>query len=131
MDKEEKIKRIKELKEKRKREKIENIRKKQFAERLRALTVMADLHYEKYLMSKYGIRPLRKLLEIKRANMEKAKAHYKFLLTKNMFLHLMWYTEDMWFERTFKAVEFYRKIILRKVFDGFKKVLFFYSRLLI
>ncbi|KAJ0175494.1 hypothetical protein K1T71_008653 [Dendrolimus kikuchii] len=121
MDKEEKMKRIKELREKRKREKIENIRKKQFAERMRALTVMADLHYEKYLMAKYGIRPLKKLLELKRDNMEKAKAHYKFQLTKNVFLHLMWYTEDMWFERTFKAVEFYRKNILRKVFEGFKK----------
>ncbi|OWR41070.1 hypothetical protein KGM_205782 [Danaus plexippus plexippus] len=62
MDREEKLKRIKELKDKRKREKIENIRKKQHAERMRALMVMADLHYERNLMAKYGIRPLSNIL---------------------------------------------------------------------
>ncbi|XP_034827272.2 coiled-coil domain-containing protein 191 isoform X2 [Maniola hyperantus] len=121
MDKEEKMKRIKELREKRKREKVENIRKKQHAERLRALIVMADLHYEKNLMAKYGIRPLRRLLQIKQDNMEKAKAHYRFQTLKNIFLNWMWYTEDMWFERNYKAEDFYRKKILRVTYDSLKK----------
>lgn len=122
MDKEEKVRRMKELKEKRKRERIETIRKKQWAERLRGLIVMADLHYEKTLVSKYGIAPLRKLIEIKRDNMEKARAHYRFQLKKNVFLNWMWYTEDMWYERNFKAEDFYRKTLLRKTFQGFKMV---------
>lgn len=124
MDKEEKLKRIKELKQKRKKEKIENIRKKQHAERMRALIVMADLHYERNLMIKYGIRPFKVLLEIKRDNVEMAKAHYNFQLTKNLFFHWMWYTEDMWFDRNYKAQEFFRKKLLRKAFDGLKKVIF-------
>ncbi|XP_023937123.2 trichohyalin [Bicyclus anynana] len=121
MDKEEKLKRLRDLKEKRKREKVESIRKKQHAERLRALIVMADLHYEKNLMVKYGIKPLRKLLEIKRDNMQKAKAHCRFQTLKNTFLNWMWYTEDMWFERNFKADDFYRKKLLSKTFNSLKK----------
>lgn len=123
MDEEEKMKRIKELREKRKKEKVESIRKKQYAARLRALIVMADLHYERSLKAKYGIRPLRLLLQIKRDNMIKAKSHYDFQLKKNILLHWMWYTEDMWFERYYVAEDFYRKKILRKYFNGFKKVL--------
>ncbi|XP_045534708.1 coiled-coil domain-containing protein 191 [Papilio machaon] len=121
MDKEEKLKRMKELKEKRKKEKIENIRKKQHAERMRALIVMADIHYEKNLMAKYGINPLRKLMAIKLDNMVKAKSHYFFQVKKNVFLHWMWYTEDMWLERNYIAEDFYRKKILRKTFNSFKQ----------
>ncbi|KAM3964253.1 uncharacterized protein ACR2FA_001740 [Aphomia sociella] len=122
MDKEEKMRRIKELREKRKREKIDGIRRKQYVEKMRALIVMADLHYEKTLLIKYGIRPLKILLDIKRDNVEKAKAHYVFQLKKNVFLNFMWYTEDMWFERNYKAEDFYRKKILRKAFDAWKLV---------
>lgn len=122
MDKEEKMRRLKELKEKRKRERIETIRKKQWTERLRALIVMADLHYERTLKYKYGISRFRKLVEIKRDNIEKARAHYRFQLKKNVFLHWMWYTEDMWFERNFKADDCYRKSLLRKTFKGFNMV---------
>ncbi|XP_045494976.1 LOW QUALITY PROTEIN: coiled-coil domain-containing protein 191 [Colias croceus] len=121
MDKEEKLKRMKELKQKRKKEKIENIRKKQHAERLRALTVMADLHYEKSLMLKYGLRPFQLLIQIKQENIEKARAHYKFQLLKNVFLNWMFYTEDMWFERNYKAEEFYRKTILKRTFNALKE----------
>ncbi|XP_072938754.1 uncharacterized protein [Epargyreus clarus] len=121
MDKEEKAKRIKELREKRRKEKIENIRKKQHAERLRALIVMADLHYEKNLTAKYGIRPLKLLMQLKSDNVEKAKAFHQFQLKKNIFLHWMWYTEDMWYERNFKADEFYRKKLLKKTFSCFKE----------
>ncbi|KAL4716357.1 hypothetical protein ACJJTC_006719 [Scirpophaga incertulas] len=119
MDKEEKIKRIKELRDKRKREKVENIRRKQYAARLRGLIVMADLHYEKSLMSKYGLKPFKILLDIKRDNFEKAKIHYTFQLKKNIFLNWMWYTEDMWFERNYIADEFNRKKLLRKYFNSF------------
>lgn len=122
MDKEEKLKRIKELKDKRKKDKVESIRKKQHTERMRALRVMAELHYEKNLMAKYGIRPMRMLIKIKRDNMEKAKAHYKFQLKKNIFLNWMWYTEDMWYERNFKAEDFCTKKILSKSFEALKKV---------
>ncbi|XP_060803829.1 reticulocyte-binding protein homolog 2a isoform X2 [Amyelois transitella] len=121
MDKEEKMKRIIELREKRKKERMEAIRKKQHADRIRALIVMADLHYERYLMVKYGIRPFRKLLQKRRNNIEKAKAHYTFQLKKNIFLNWMWYTEDMWFERNYKADDFHRKKILRKAFDAWKQ----------
>ncbi|XP_050664866.1 coiled-coil domain-containing protein 191 [Leptidea sinapis] len=121
MDKEEKLRRIKELKDKRKKEKIENIRKKQHAERMRALIVMADLHYEKNLMAKYGIKPLRHLIQMKYDNVEKAAAHYRFQLMKNIFLHWMWHTEDMWFERNYKATDFYRKMLLAKGITCFKK----------
>lgn len=124
MNKEEKAKRMKELKEKRKKEKIENIRKKQNADRMRALTVMADLHYEKNLTAKYGIRPLKLLIKFREDSIEKAKAHYIFQVKKNVFLNWMWYTEDMWFERKFKAEEFYRKKMLKKVFGSLKKVIF-------
>lgn len=122
MDKEERMKIIKELKEKRKREKVEQIRKKQHAERMRALRVMADLHYERNLLSRCGLQPLKKLLEIKRDNEEKARAHYRFQLLKNKFLKWMFYTEDMWIERNYKAEDFYRKKILRRVFEAFKTV---------
>lgn len=122
MDKEEKAKRILELRDKRRKEKIANIRKKQWASRLRALIVMADLHYEKSLKAKYGIRPLRILIEMKRDNIEKAKSHYVFQLKNNTFLHWMWYTEDMWIERNYKAEEFCRKNLLRKAFEAFKRV---------
>lgn len=125
MDKEDKIKRIKELKDKRKKDKVESIRKKQNTERMRALRVMAELHYEKNLMAKYGIRPLRMIIEIKRDNVEKAKAHYKFQLKKNIFLNWMWYTEDMWYERNFKAEDLCRKKLLRKSFEALKKVVFY------
>ncbi|XP_047993763.1 reticulocyte-binding protein homolog 2a [Leguminivora glycinivorella] len=121
MDKEEKMKRIKELREKRKKERMEAIRKKQYADRMRSLTVMADLHYERVLMAKYCIRPLKMLIVLKRDNIEKAKAHYKFQLKKNTFLHWMFYTEDMWIERNYKAENFHRKKILRKTFDALKK----------
>lgn len=126
MDKEEKLNRIQELREKRKKEKIENIRRKQFAERMRALIVMADLHYEKYLMVKYGIRPLKRLIEIKTENIELAKAHYTFQLKKNTFLHFMGYTEDIIFERNYKAEDFYRKKLLTRAFIGLKQVFFSY-----
>ncbi|VVC89854.1 unnamed protein product [Leptidea sinapis] len=126
MDKEEKLRRIKELKDKRKKEKIENIRKKQHAERMRALIVMADLHYEKNLMAKYGIKPLRHLIQMKYDNVEKAAAHYRFQLMKNIFLHWMWHTEDMWFERNYKATDFYRKMLLAKGITCFKKVMINY-----
>lgn len=125
MDKEEKINRIKELKLKRKKEKVEGIRKKQYTERMRALRVMAEIHYEKNLMAKFGIRPLRILIELKRDNVEKAKAHYKFQLKKNIFLNWMWHTEDMWYERNFKAEDFRRKKLLRESFEAFKKVVFY------
>ncbi|CAG9109172.1 unnamed protein product [Plutella xylostella] len=121
MDKEEKLKRMKELKEKRKREKIENIRKKQHAERMRALIVMADLHYEKNLVYRCGFQPWKKLVEMKRDNVEKARAHYKFQLRKNVFLNWMWHTEDMWYERNFKAEDFNRKKLLKRAFNGFKQ----------
>ncbi|XP_063538443.1 girdin [Cydia strobilella] len=121
MDKEEKIKRIKELREKRKKERIEAIRKKQYADRMRSLIVMADLHYERVLLAKYCMRPLKMLMELKRDNIEKAKAHYKFQLKKNTFLHWMFYTEDMWIERNYKAENFYRKKLLRKTFEALKK----------
>ncbi|CAH0702376.1 unnamed protein product [Spodoptera exigua] len=121
MDKEEKMKRIQELREKRRKEKIEHIRKKQWASRLRALIVMADLHYEKTLKAKYGIRPFRILIEMKRDNIEKAKAHYIFQLKNNTFLHWLWHTEDMWMERNFKAENFWRKKLLRKALDAFKR----------
>ncbi|CAD0199877.1 unnamed protein product [Chrysodeixis includens] len=122
MDKEEKMRRIQELRDKRRKEKIETIRKKQWASRLRALIVMADLHYEKSLKAKYGIRPFRILIEMKRDNIEKAKAHYLFQLKNNTFLHWMWYTEDMWIERNFKAENFHRKKLLKKGFEAFKLV---------
>lgn len=122
MDKEEKMQRMIELRQKRKREKIENIRKKQYAARLRALIVMADLHHEKSLLSKYGIRPFKILLEMKRDNIEKAKVHYLFQLKNSVFLHWLWYTEDMWYERNFIADEFRRKSLLRKAVVGFKLV---------
>lgn len=122
MDKEEKMKRMKELKQKRKKEKVENIRRKQHAERMRALIVMADLHNERNLMIKYGMKPFKLLLEIKKDNIEKAKAHYNFQLTKNLFFHWMWYTEDMWFDRNYKAQDFCRKKLLKKAFSGLKKV---------
>ncbi|XP_061704116.1 reticulocyte-binding protein homolog 2a [Cydia pomonella] len=121
MDKEEKLKRIKELREKRKKERMEAIRKKQYADRMRSLIVMADLHYERVLLAKYCIRPLKMLMELKRDNIEKAKAHYTFQLKKNMFLHWMFYTEDMWIERNYKAENFHRKKLLRKAFEAFKK----------
>ncbi|XP_038214896.1 coiled-coil domain-containing protein 191 [Zerene cesonia] len=121
MDREEKLKRMKELKEKRKKEKIENIRKKQHAERLRALTVMADLHYEKSLMLKYGLRPFQLLIQIKKENVEKARAHYKFQIKKNIFLNWMFYTEDMWFERNYLAEAFYRKTILTRTWNALKE----------
>lgn len=121
MDKEEKLRRITELREKRKKDKIESIRRKQYTERMRALRVMADLHYERYLMVNYAIRPLKKLLEIKRYNVEMAESHYNFQLKKNVFLNFMWYTEDMVFERNYVAQNFYRKKVLRKYFEGFKK----------
>lgn len=122
MDKEEKLKRIKELRDRRKREKIENIRKKQHAERMRALKVMADLHYERNLMSRCGLKPWMKLIQIKRDNVEKAKAHYRFQLLKNVFLHWMWHTEDMWYDRNYRADDFLRKKYLRWGFDCFKDV---------
>lgn len=122
MDKEEKMQQLKELRDKRKREKVESIRKKQFAARLRGLIVMADLHYEKTLKTKYGIAPFKILLAIRRDNIEKAKAHYMFQLKNNIFLNWMWYTEDMWFERNFKADEFYRKKSLKKGIEGFRRV---------
>lgn len=122
MDKEEKIKRMKELKDKRKKEKVEGIRKKQHTDRMRALRIMAEIHYEKNLMAKYGIRPLRILIELKRNNIEKANSHYKFQLKKNIFLNWMWYTEDMWYERNFKAVDFRKKKLLRKSFEALIKV---------
>ncbi|XP_022116177.2 coiled-coil domain-containing protein 191 [Pieris rapae] len=121
MDKEEKTKRIKDLKQKRRKEKIENIRKKQHAERMRALMVMADLHYEKSLLVRYGVRPFQILIQIKRDNLDRAMAHHKFQLIKNIFLHWMFYTEDMWFERNFTAEEHYRKKVLRRAFDSLKK----------
>lgn len=121
MDKEEKFKRIKELREKRKKERMESIRKKQYADRMRSLIVMADLHYERTLMAKYCIRPLKKLMELKRDNMEKAKAHYKFQLKKNVFLHWMFYTEDTWMERNYRAEKFYRTKILKLIFSAFKE----------
>lgn len=122
MDKEEKLKRIKELRTKRIKEKVETIRKKQYAARLRSLIVMADLHYEKSLMAKYGIQPFRVLLQIKRNNMIKAKLHFDFQLKKNVFLNWMWYTEDMLYERQYLAEDFHRKKLLRKYFNGFKQV---------
>ncbi|XP_045514762.1 coiled-coil domain-containing protein 191 [Pieris brassicae] len=121
MDKEEKTKRIKDLKQKRRKEKIENIRKKQHAERMRALMVMADLHYEKSLMIRYGVLPFQILIQMKRDNLDQAKAHHKFQLIKNIFLHWMFYTEDMWFERNFTAEEHYRKKVLRRAFDTLQK----------
>ncbi|XP_063382873.1 golgin subfamily A member 6-like protein 22 [Cydia fagiglandana] len=121
MDKEEKIKRIKELREKRKKERMEAIRRKQYADRMRSLIVMADLHYERVLLAKYCIRPLKMLMELKRDNIEKAKVHYKVQLKKNTFLHWMFYTEDMWIERNYKAEDFHRKKLLRKTFEAFKK----------
>ncbi|XP_053612799.1 coiled-coil domain-containing protein 191 [Plodia interpunctella] len=121
MDKEEKMKRIIELREKRKRERIEAIRRKHHADKIRALIVMADLHYERYLIVTYGIRPFKKLLKKRRDNMEKAKAHFTFQLKKNIFLNWMWYTEDMWFERYYKADDFHRKKILRKALDAWKQ----------
>ncbi|GBP80476.1 Coiled-coil domain-containing protein 191 [Eumeta japonica] len=121
MDKEEKMKIMKELREKRKREKIESIRKKQRAERMRALTVMADLHYERNLLTKYGIRAFVRLIELKRDNECKAKSHCVFQLKKNVFLNWMWYTEDMWFDRNYRAEDFRRKKLMRKVFAAFKK----------
>jgi hypothetical protein len=122
MDKEEQMQRIHELRQKRKKEKIEKIRKKQYAARLRSLIVMADLHYEKNLTSKYGIQPFRLLLQMKRDNIEKAKIHYAFQLKQNIFLHWLWYTEDMIYERNYIAEDFYRKKLLRKVFNGLKLV---------
>lgn len=122
MDKDEKIKRIKELRDKRKKDKVEGIRKKQHTDRMRALRVMAELHYEKNLMAKYGIRPMRMIIKIKRDNIEKAKAHYKFQLKKNIFLNWMWHTEDMWYERNFKADDLCRKKLLCKSFEALKKV---------
>ncbi|XP_049867799.1 reticulocyte-binding protein homolog 2a isoform X2 [Pectinophora gossypiella] len=121
MDKEEKMKRMKELRDKRKREKIDGIRKKQHTERMRALAVMAQLHYEKSLLAKYGVRPFRILIEIKRDNIEKSRAHYRFQLKKNVFLHWMWHTEDMWFDRNYKAEDFYRKKVLRRAFNALKQ----------
>ncbi|XP_063366075.1 trichohyalin [Cydia amplana] len=121
MDKEEKIKRIIELREKRKKERMEAIRKKQYADRMRSLIVMADLHYERVLLAKYCIRPLKMLMELKRDNIEKSKAHYKFQLKKNIFLHWMFYTEDIWIERNYKAEAFHRKKLLRKTFEALKK----------
>ncbi|KPJ20971.1 hypothetical protein RR48_00706 [Papilio machaon] len=53
--------------------------------------------------------------------MEKAKSHYLFQVKKNVFLHWMWYTEDMWLERNYMAEDFYRKKILRKTFNSFKQ----------
>lgn len=123
MDKEDKIKRIKELRDKRKKDKVEGIRKKQHTERMRGLRVMAELHYEKNLMAKYGIRPLRMLIEIKRDNIEKARAHFEFQLKKNIFLNWMWHTEDMWYERNFKAENFRKKKLLLKSFEALKKVI--------
>lgn len=122
MDKEEKIKRIKELREKRKKEKIESIRKKQHAERMRALKVMADLHYEKNLILKYGLRPWLRLMEIKKENLTKAKVHYIYKLKNNVFLHWFWYTEDMWFDRNYRAEEFHRKTTMKKIFNVLKQV---------
>lgn len=54
--------------------------------------------------------------------MEKAKAHYTFQLKNNVFLNWMWYTEDMWFEKNFKADEFYRIKCLKKGIECFRQV---------
>lgn len=122
MDKEEKAQRMKELKDKRKKEKIEAIRKKEYAEKMRALSVMADLHYEKTLLTKYGMEPWKVLLEIKKNNMERAKKLQRIQLMRKVFLNWMWYTDDQVIERNFKATEHYRKKTLAKYFEGFKKV---------
>lgn len=54
-DQDERAKIINEFKEKHKKEKLLAIKRKEFMEKYRGLCVMADLHFEKKLISKYGI----------------------------------------------------------------------------
>ncbi|XP_041988207.1 coiled-coil domain-containing protein 191 [Aricia agestis] len=122
MDRGEKNRRIKLLQEKRRREKIENIRKKEHAERTRALRVMAELHHERSLMAAYGIRPLRLLVEMRRRSEDAARAHHLRQTTSNYFLRWMWHTQDMCFERNHKADELYRRRLLTRAFSRFKEL---------
>jgi len=79
----------------------------------------------KRLLLNYGIKPLRKLIFLKRLNEAKAKQFSKRLAVKYCFKKWRIHTNSVWEIKKIKADYFYRKYLIRVSFKIWRKVITF------
>lgn len=103
MDQEDKTRRMNEFKERRRQEQLIAIRNKAFREKMRALTVMADLHYERKLMDKYGLETWKLYIVKIKYDLAQAIDHHLHTFIKNHFVTWKNHTKSITEERIERA----------------------------
>ncbi|XP_057300857.1 coiled-coil domain-containing protein 191-like isoform X2 [Hydractinia symbiolongicarpus] len=120
----EKEERIKQRKEQRRLE-IQKEKEKQLRqEQARIKTNLATTHYQNFLLRKYGLEPLTRLIQVVQLNLEISNKYCSGRLLKIVFVS--WYTntkEDVT-EKKNKADHCYEKILLRRSLRSWQKVRF-------
>lgn len=112
---------LKEEKRKEKELKIQQEKEKQaFLERMKMLNRQAGEYYKKYLMKKYGMRPLKRLVASSRAKNEVAMCHYNDKLSQNVFNAWRTETVESKLQRNEIAVLGHNKMLLKRALQHWK-----------
>ncbi|XP_077294903.1 uncharacterized protein LOC143917294 [Arctopsyche grandis] len=121
-DQDERTKRINEFKEKHKKEQLLAIKRKEFAERLRSLYVMADLHFEKKLIMKYGFQTLKLfVIKVKEDNIMAIKFD-EYRISRSFFVSWSNCVKKVLEIKQLKAQNFYENKLKVKAFTEMKKM---------
>lgn len=125
---EERTEALKQLKAPRKG--INAIQSQEQIDRIRKLFMKAKIFYEKRLAVKYGLAPLRILVDMASANLNKAVVFYEDLLLRRYWCLLYGYSKAMkmqWLRReqllSARALTHYHNSIVKKVLVSWKLIL--------
>nr|CAD7203371.1 unnamed protein product [Timema douglasi] len=116
-DNEAKMKRLEELREKRLREKEIALQREFEREHLKMMVIKATDHYKKYLMVKYGLRPLKKLLMLQAQQASHAELHYQKTVMNNHFQNWRTSVQTCLQQRFDKAISHYHHKLSEKCFN--------------
>lgn len=122
MDQEDKTRRMNEFKERRRQEHLIAIRNKAFREKMRALIVMADLHYERKLMDKYGLETWKLYIVKIKDDLAQAIDHHLQTFIKNHFVTWKNHTKGIAAERIERADNHHNLKLMGWVFQELKMV---------
>lgn len=121
-DQEERTKIINDFKEKYKKENLLAIKRKEFMEKYRGLCVMADLHFEKKLLSKYGINTWKLFVQKVKEDYQKAVSFDRIRLIRHYFSKWSKKVNQHIVEKNLKADNLHCYKLKAVVFKEIKKV---------
>ena len=99
------------------------LEKQRQLEQNRQQITMATQHYAYTLFKKFGMLPWRRLVEMSRENMSRAVLHHNLVLQKCCFYPWLEFTRRVNEERLEAAQVLYKRILLRRAWRQWRKVI--------